>query len=168
MNSNSLGFSSSSNMAFSFQTSSGDKIDLQLYSKKQLGYEQNEDGESLMFASKEGYKFRFETNGLTEQDKAEIAEAMKKIEPLVNKFIEDSGSNSFLKEPLDMVAANINAQLPKPKDENYKNALSASTVGLFDSLLKKAEKPKEIFEDMQKLLDKIIKNVQNPKNVFYA
>ncbi|MGE4398880.1 MAG: hypothetical protein AB7D29_05080 [Campylobacterales bacterium] len=168
MNSSSLGVASSSNLAFSFQTSSGDKIDLQLYSQKQLGYEQNKDGESLMFASKEGYKFRFETNGLSEQDKAEIADAMKKIEPMINKFIDDSGSNSFLKEPLDMVAANINATLPKPKDDNAKNALSASTVGLFDNLLKKAEKPKDLFEDMQKLLDKILKNIQNPQNVFYA
>lgn len=110
-------------MAFSFQTSSRDKIGLQLYSQKQLGYRQNENGESLIFASKEGYKFRFETNGLSERDKAEIADAMKKIEPMINKFIQGSGSNSFLKEPLDMVAANINAALPKLKDDNAKTLL---------------------------------------------
>lgn len=168
MSSGSAGVASSSNLNFSFQTSSGDKIDLQLYSKKRLEYERDDSGESLMFASKDGYRFRFETNGLSEQDKAEIAEAMKKIEPIVDKFIKESGSNSFLKEPLDMVAQNIKNTLPKTDDENKKNAINASTVGLFDNLLKKAQKPEDIFEDMQKLLDKILKNIQNPQNTFYA
>lgn len=168
MTSSSLGYASSANLGFSFQTSSGDKIDLQLYSKKELGYEKSEDSESLMFAAKEGYKFRFETNGLSDQDKTEIAEAMKKIEPMINKFMEENGSETFLKEPLDIVAANINNALPKPKDENAKNALSASTVGLFDNLFQKSKAPKDIFDDMQKLLDKILKNIQNPQTILYA
>jgi hypothetical protein len=50
-----------------------------------------------MFASKEGYKFRFETNGFSEQDKTEIADAMKKVEPIKNKFMEENGSGSFFK-----------------------------------------------------------------------
>jgi len=164
----SLGYSSSANMGLSFQTSSGDKIDLQLYSKQELGYEKNDSGESISFAQKEGYKFHFETNGLSEQDKSEIADAMKKIEPAVKKFMEDNSSSSFMKEPLDIITSNISAKLPKPKDENAKNALSASTVGLFDNLLKKADKPEDIFGDMKKLLDKILKNIQNPQNIFYA
>ncbi len=168
MNSSSLGYASSANMGFSFQTSSGDKIDLQLYSKKELGYEKKEDSESLSFAAKEGYKFRFETNGLSEQDKVEIADAMKKIEPMIDKFMKENSSDSFMKEPLDMVAANISNEMPKPKDENAKNALGASTVGLFDNLLKKSNKPKDIFEDIQKLLDKVLKNLQNPQTILYA
>jgi hypothetical protein len=67
-----------------------------------------------------------------------------------------------------MVAANINNALPKPEDENTKNALSTSTVGLFDNLLQKSNTPKDIFDDMQKLLDKILKNIQNPQTVLYA
>jgi hypothetical protein len=67
-----------------------------------------------------------------------------------------------------MVAANISNAMPKPKDENAKNALGASTVGLFDNLLKKSDKPKDIFEDMQKLLDKVLKNLQNPQTILYA
>jgi len=168
MNTTSLGYSNSANMGFSFQTSSGDKIDLQLYSQKELGYEKSENSESVSFAEKEGYKFRFETNGLSEQDKSEIADAMKKIEPMIKKFMEENNSSSFMKEPLDMIASNINKELPKPKDDNAKNALSASTVGLFDNLLKKAEKPEDIFDDMKKLLDKILKNIQNPQTILYA
>ena len=172
MTSNSLGYASSSNLGFSFKTSSGDTIDLELYSKRQLDYSKEESGdgskEALSFASQEGYKFKFQTNGLTEQDKAEIADAMKKIEPAVQKFMSENQTDSFLKEPLDMIAANIKNELPKPKDENGKNALSASVVGLFDNSLKKAPEPKDVFEDMKKLLDKILKNIQNPQNLFYA
>ncbi len=168
MNSSSLGYASSASIGFSFQTSSGDKIDLQLYSKKTVGYEKNESGESLAFSSKEGYKFQFETNGLSEQDKIEIADAMKKIEPMIKKFMDDNQSGSFMKEPLDIIAFNIGKELPKPKDENAKNALSASTVGVFDNLLKKAGKPQDIFDNMKKLLDKILKNIQNPQTILYA
>jgi hypothetical protein len=172
MTSNSFGYSSSANLGFSFKTSSGDTIDLELYSKKQLDYSKEEGSsgskEALSFASKEGYKFKFQTNGLSEQDKAEIADAMKKIEPAVQKFMSDNQAGSFLKEPLDVIATSIKNELPKPKDQNTKNALSASVVGLFDNSLKKAAEPKDVFEDMKKLLDKILKNIQNPQNLFYA
>lgn len=172
MTSSSLGYASSANLGFSFQTSSGDKIDLELYSKKQLAYSKEESNgqssEAVSFASQEGYRFKFETNGLTEQDKAEIAEAMKKIEPSIQKFMSENETDSFLREPLDVIAANIKNELPKPKDENGKNALSASVVDLFDNSLKKAKEPQDIFADMKKLLDKILRDIQNPQNLFYA
>lgn len=172
MTSSKIGYSNSSNLAFSFRTSSGDTIDIDMYSAKSLEYSKEEDGgysgESISFAAKEGYRFKFQTNGLSEQDKAEIADAMKKIEPIVNKFVEGNNANSFLREPLDMIASSIQGELPKPKDDNAKNALSSSLVDLFDDSLKKSEKPSDIFENMKKLLDKILKNIQNPQNIFYA
>lgn len=172
MTTSKIGYASSANIAFSFQTSSGDTIELDMYSAKSMEYSKEENNaqssESFSFAAKEGYRFKFKTNGLSEQDKAEIAEAMKKIEPIVDRFVKESGANSFLREPLDMIASSIQNELPKPKDENTKRALSSSLVRLFDDSLKKSEKPSDIFEDMRKLLDKILKNIQNPQNIFYA
>lgn len=166
------GYGSSSNLAFSFKTSSGDTIELDMYSSKSMEYSKAQDerggGESLSFGMKEGYRFKFQTNGLSGQDRSEIAEAMKKIEPMVDRFVKENGASSFLREPLDMIASGIQNELPKPKDENAKNALSSSVVDMFDNVFKKNEKPSDVFEDMRKLLDKILKNIQNPQNIFYA
>lgn len=168
VNSSKIGYSSGNGFGFSFETSSGDKITLDMSSKKALEYKKNDNGEALSFASEDAYKFRFETNGLSEADKAEIADAIEKIKPQLDDFLKKSGSEDFFRVPLDAVSAAISSELPKPKDKNTKNALSSSVVDMFEEALKNSEKPKSVFDDMKKILDKILKNIQNTQNIFYA
>ena len=153
----------SANFEFSFTTSDGDKIDLKMFDSVEAGssYKKGRGFESEEFTVSHiyGYEFHYEGNGLSEQDKREIAEAFKKIKPLFEKFMEQKEANEkVMTNTIQM----IKSMLPEPKNESHANAIKHEGLKTFDDVLKQIKatldevrKAKEffdrLFDDSKKL-----------------
>jgi len=146
----------SANFNFSFTTSDGDKIDLKMYDsveasssyKKTNGFESQE----LTLRHKYGYEFHYEGNGLSEQDKKEIAEAFEKIKPLFEKFMEQKEANEKV---MTNTVQMLKSFLPQPKDENHANAIKEEGVKTFDDILKQIQATLDEVKKAKELFDKL-------------
>jgi hypothetical protein len=144
---------------FSMQTSSGDKIDLSMYNSKEVDMQVSKDKGlqemSLSIKEEYGYSFSYSGNGIDEQDKKEIAQALKKIEPLLNIFKNSNFKPS--REDKTNLAFDINLLLPSPKDENHKNFIKDSVIDKMDEMLKAfsaADEMRELARDVFDMLEK--------------
>lgn len=167
---------------FSMQTSSGDKVDLKLYDETSSQASIQKDGNttttSLTLTHSYGYSFNYEGNGIDKNDKKEIEEAMKVIQPMLVKYFENINQSEKLPSEADVTnkAFDINSYLPKAHDsrdnnnehdygqknnnydQNTKNYLNDSTLKTIDKILEKVENQTEkILNEAQKLFDKLLK-----------
>jgi len=153
----------SANFDFSFTTSDGDRIELKMYDsveaessyKKKNGFESQE----LTLKHEYGYEFHYEGNGLSEQDKKEIATAFEKIKPLFEKFMEQKDANEKV---MTNTAQMLKAYLPQPKNDNHKNAIKNEAVNTFDDILKQI---KATFEEVKKAKDLFNRLFDNSKKI---
>ena len=151
---------------FSMQTSSGDKIDLKLYDEKssQMSYKQDGNKTEMMLSLTHsyGYSFSYEGNGIDEQDKKEIDQAMKAIQPMLEKYMENvkKSEDDFSMSEITNRAFDINQYLPKVDDLNSKNYLSDETLKTIDKILEKAENQNEkMLKHAQKLFESLLKQM---------
>ena len=144
---------------FKFTTSSGDKIELNMYDSVEIdkSYSKNNSSETAEMTLKHehGYHFHYEGNGLSKEDIKEIKEAMKKIKPLVEKFLK--AKKEHQKEITNFVH-NLKSLLPKPKNENHKLAIKHHTVNTFDEILKNIKASIKELKKTKELFDKIFNN----------
>jgi uncharacterized damage-inducible protein DinB len=147
------------NFEFSFTTSDGDKIDLKMYDSVEASssYKKGRGFESEEFTLKHmyGYEFHYEGNGLSEQDKKEIAEAFKKIRPLFEKFMEQKEANEKV---MTNTAQMIKSFLPEPKNENHANAIKHEGVKTFDEVLKQIQATLDEVRKAKEFFDKLFDN----------
>ena len=159
-------YGSYNSFGFSLQTSSGDTIDLSMYDAKfaSLSQEssQNSQSTSLTLAHAYGYSFKYEGNGIDANDKKEIDEAMKLIQPMMDDYFksikEDSTQASNAKT--NNTAYAINDLLPKNKlkNEATQNYTNDSLLKNIDTILAKSENQnKKMLEEAQKLFDAVLK-----------
>ena len=153
---------------FSMQTSSGDKIDLQLYDEKSSEVSYKKDGKStemmLSLAHSYGYKFAYKGDGIDAQDKKEIDQAMKTIKPMLEQYMKNvkESENDFSMSEITNKAFDINQHLPKAKDLNTKNYLSDKTLKNIDKILEKADNQNEkMLKHAQKLFDSLQKHMDS-------
>jgi hypothetical protein len=151
---------------FSMQTSSGDTIDLKLYDEKSSEVSYKKDGDSteimLSLTHSYGYNFKYEGDGIDAQDQKEIDEAMKIIQPMLEKYMENvkESENDFSMAEITNKAFDINQYLPKTEDLNTKNYLSDQTLQTIDKILEKAENQNEkMLNHAQKLFDSLLKQM---------
>jgi len=149
---------------FSMQTSSGDKIDLSMYSSKKSDISLQKDKNilqmSLSLKEEFGYSFSYSGNGIDEQDKKEIQEALKKIEPFLGIF---GGDKTDLPQSQKTnLAFDMNNLLPKPKDENHKNFIKDSVIDKMDEMLKAFDAidemtklAKDVFDELSKQMEQL-------------
>ncbi len=145
---------------FSLTTSSGDKINLKLFDKKssELDLKKRENSQTLNLSLRHtyGYEFSYKGDGIDEQDKKEIAEALKKVQPMLEKYLENV-KQSQKEIPLPKIINNafeINQHLPKPKDLSTKSYIQDKLLDNFDELLKKTKDANEkLLEQTKKLFD---------------
>ena len=147
---------------FSMKTSSGDTIDLKMYDEHaaEFSHQKNDTTETttLSLSHSYGYNFRYEGNGIDEQDKKEIAEAMKLIQPVMEDYLKNVAKNEPKNSDIINSAFDINSYLPKPKDNNTKNYLNDETLKTIDKVLEKVENQNEkILKEAQKLFDALLK-----------
>ena len=149
----SIGIMNAQSLDFSFQTSSGDKISLNLYNKESLEYTKSSNANSttreLILKRERGLSFHYEGNGIDERDKKEIQEAMDKIKDVIDQFLSAS--------PKEKKQKDINSKLtdilnPLKSDNVEKNEYTKSSLlETFSKLLKE-------YKEQEKELQKIFKN----------
>lgn len=166
MISNSYTSSSLNNFDFKFKTSSGDEINLSMYDNKSLEYKKQSDKNTqtseLTLSRHFGYKFEFKSNGLSQQDKSEIAKALEDIAPKIDEFIKQTNKNApFSNDAITNLANSIKKDLPQIKNENQKNAISSSVLDLFDNLLKQNKANEKTLQSSKNLFDEILKQLQS-------
>lgn len=149
----------------SVTTSSGDKIELSLSQSDEMQYSQNENSTTLSIRHKERLHYRLESNGLSEQDRKEIDEAMQKINPKLQEFFALGGAD---KQPLSSTARDIAQTLPEKITDEGKSYI-------FDALNKQLSQLQKLFDtqngfedDAKGLLDRIMRQMDTKKNEIYA
>lgn len=166
MISNSYANSSLNSFDFKFKTSSGDEINLSMYNNKSLEYKKQSDKNTqtseLTLSHQYGYKFEFKSNGLSQQDKLEIAKALEDITPKIDEFIKQADKNApFSNYAITNLANSIKKDLPQIKNENQKNAISSNVLDLFDNLLKQNKANEKTLQSSKNLFDEILKQLQS-------
>ena len=83
-----------------------------MYNNKSLEYKKQSDKNTqtseLILSHKYGYKFEFKSNGLSQQDKLEIAKALEYITPKIDEFIKQADKNaSFSNHAITKLANSI-------------------------------------------------------------
>ena len=146
----------SANFDFSFTTSDGDKIDLKMFDSIEAGssYKKGRGFETEEFTIRHiyGYEYHYEGNGLSEQDKKEIAEAFKKIKPLFEKFMKQKEAN---KKVMANTVQMLKSFLPEPKNENHINAIKSEGVKTFDDVLKQIQATLEEVKKAKEFFDRL-------------
>ena len=138
---------------FHFKTSDGDKIDLKLTDSLVASDNVNRNSTSTSMeytlSHKYSYEYSYKGNGLSKQDIKEIKEALKKVQPMLDKFLKAKEEH---KKEVANFANNLKSILPNPKDENHELAIKHHTLKSFDEILKEAnsdqslKKAKELFD----------------------
>ena len=151
---------------FSMQTSSGDKIDLKLYDEKssELSFSKygNSTSLTLSLTHSYGYSFRYEGDGIDAQDKKEIDQAMKTIQPMLDKYMQNvkDGEEDFSMSEITNRAFDINNYLPKTQNQDTKNYLQNQTLKSIDKILEEVQyQNQKVLEHAQKLFESIMKQM---------
>ncbi len=153
-------------LSFSFKTSSGDKINLSMYDEKEISTSsfknKNLSVKEFSLRHSFGYRFSYKGNGLDANDKKEIANALKKLQPKIDEFMKNV-KESGIPTPKDILnkAFDLKQDLPKVKNENHKNAIQNSVLDLFDKTLKKYFPNDEVLQSAKKLFDSLQKQMQS-------
>lgn len=154
------------NLDFSFKTSSGDTISLNMYDKKEVSYEStksaNGSASTFTLTHAYGYEFSYRGNGIDENDQKEIDAALKKLQPKIDKYLENVNS-SGIPTPRDILntALDMRQDLPQIKDENHKNAISDSIMKLLDEKTPQYFPNSDILESAKSLFDKLLEQLDN-------
>lgn len=155
----------------SFKTSDGDEIKLNMYDNKSLDYSSKPGESSMSLSHSYGYSFSYSGNGLSEQDKKEIQDAMAQMKPMLDdyyKSVEDSNS-MFGGKPLSQIADQFKSILPDTQgDTNKENAVKSNTLDTFDSMLKNFADNDKILKSAKDLFDQLFSKAQEQANTFYA
>ncbi len=134
---------------FSFKTSSGDEISLNIYDKKSLDYSKSSkrglQTRELLLTRERGISLHYEGDGIDERDKKEIKEVMKKIKKVVDKFFSSDKNDDNLSFKISDLIKPLKGESLQ-KDEYLKSSL----LDNFEKILKENEKEKERLENIFK------------------
>lgn len=175
LSANSSGIFARKDLSLEIKTSSGDTIDLSMYQEAGASSSEATDGSSYIKTTQmslsQGYKFHYEGNGISEQDQKEIAEAMKKLKPMIDKFMGKSSGDEDSKkksQPEDMLASFSANSIPQTNDNNVKNMQKSEMAKMFDDTMKKFKPSEQLFNDSKRLLDKIFGLMDGKLQIQYA
>ena len=131
-----------------------------MFDKQSASYNNDGNSQTLSLRREYGFSFSYQGSKLTQTDIAEIKDAMKDVEPLINNFLKNSKVGEL--EPRDFItsAMQIANILPSSGDENKQNATMDNLVSKFDDLLKQnqsddTKQNETMLQDSKKLIDEI-------------
>jgi len=157
--------STSNAFSFDLKTSSGDEISLSLYDNKSIEFNAKESSSERSFSMRLrhelGYSFSYKGDGISEQDQKEIEEAMKKIKPIYQKFLENikkSDENPGFEE-ITNFSQIMRSKMPKLESPDAKELLKDKTVDVMDEVLDIFERSQKLLENTKRLFDKLFENM---------
>ncbi len=160
-------------LSIQMKTSSGDTLSLDFENTQALSMRQQEkDGSkasSFSFSSMQAFSFRFESNGISEQDRAEIEAFMEKAQPYIDRFMKELEEQNPT-SPINKIASSVTQMIGdlKNRDDNTKNFAKNKTVELFDKGAEKVNLTEKMIEEAQKLLQKVLDGFEKTFEPLYA
>ncbi len=147
--------------SFDLTTSSGDRISLSMYDNRSLSLSTESDGRSERFSMslrhEYGYSFSYRGDGIDAQDAKEIEEAMEKIGPLFETFLEgvaEAGKMPARGEIVNL-ADDMRRTFPRIDTASGIDALKSRTVETMDGILSLFERDRNLLESSKRLFDTI-------------
>jgi len=156
---------------FNFKTSSGDEINLKMYDNKTVDYASAKtagaSASALTLTHEYGYSFSYKGDGLDARDKEELAAALEKIAPSIDKFMKNvkEGEDPIFSRVTNL-ANSLRKELPEVKDANHKNFIADGTLKLFDRLMEQNKADAKLLQNSKKLFDELISQLDSFK--FYV
>ncbi|HUH42905.1 MAG TPA: hypothetical protein VLZ29_07305 [Sulfurimonas sp.] len=163
----------SHDLNISMKTSSGDviKMDFANESALSMNSQKNSQGsqEEFSFSSMQSFNYSIKSNGIDEQDKKEIEAFMKIAQPYIDNFLKELSEDAPT-SPVTKMAKDIASifEPSKLRDENQSNQIKSSIVDLFDNSITKIKATDDIFLEMQKLLERTLKEFEDFNKKLYA
>lgn len=152
--------SSNQNFGFSYTTSSGKNLSLSMFDRQSASYSNDGENQSLSLRRQYGFSFSYQGSQLTQADMAEIKDAMKEVQPILDKFLQNSKVGQLNPQDFIQNAMQVANILPSANNENKQNATMDRLVSTFDQALRQnqSEDPKQnttMLEDSKRLIDEI-------------
>ncbi|HEX5330902.1 hypothetical protein [Sulfuricurvum sp.] len=160
-------------LSLSMKTSSGDTLSLNFTNEQSLSLSEKTTSDSkeqsFSFASMQAFSFSVDSNGISEQDQKEINAFMKKAQPYIDKFMKELQDQNQT-SPINKIASDVTKLIGnlKNSDENVKNSAKKGVVDLFDNAVQNVKSHKEMLDEAQKLMQKIIDGFDKMFEPMYA
>lgn len=160
-------------LSIDIKTSSGDKLSLNFENEQSLSLSSKQDDtskeEQFSFSSTQAFSFNLETNGISEQDQKEIDAFLEKAQPYIDKFLQELEEQNQ-HSPINKIASDILRNIGDLKNSNevVKDNTKHEIVKAFDNALQNTRSTQDIFDEAQKLLEKIIKGFDSLFEPLYA
>jgi len=159
-------------LSLEIQTSSGDKIELDINKETSMSYKNGPDGQEFNSSTLQEMRFSYEGNGIDAQDQKEIDALMELAQPMIDQFMKslEEGDSSV---PLNQSAREISNVFLPLKDEEQTNpdkfaSAKNALIDATDSILRTLEQNKEYTKQAQALLEQIFANIDGSSIEIYA
>lgn len=151
--------------AFSYTTSSGKNLSFAMFDKQEASLSKNDNSTSLSLTREYGYSFSYSGSKLTQEDLAEIKNAMQDVSPIIDEFLQNSKVGDMNPKEMISSAMKIANLLPNSSSEDVNNATLDSLANKFNELLNKnksdiPEQNADMLKDSKDLFDEVIKNMK--------
>ncbi len=157
--------SKSQGFAFSYTTSSGKNLSFAMFDKSELSVSKDASSTSLSLTREYGYSFSYEGSKLTNEDLAEIKNAMQELSPSINEFLQSSKVGEMNPREVISSAMKMADLLPSSSDENFTQASFSSLANKINELLNKNKSDiqaqnQKMLEDSKSLFDEILRQIR--------
>lgn len=131
-----------------------------------MEYSASKDGDKysreLTLSHAYGYKFSYEGNGIDAKDQEEIAKALETLQPRIEEYLKNV-EQSGIPSPRDILnrAFDFRQELPTPKNENHKNAISQALLETFDKSLGTIGAQEKALETAKNLFEKMLEQLES-------
>jgi len=157
--------STANSFSFDLRTSSGDEISLSFYDDKKLEFDAKEGRGvrkyQMSLRHEVGYSFSYKGDGISQEDQKEIEEALKRIRPMYQKFLENiKKSDEFPGfQEITNITQKMKNELPMPKDSNHLEYMKDKTLDKIDEVLGIFERNDILMKATREAFDKLFSSI---------
>ena len=160
-------------LTVAMRTSSGDLVNIGLSSEQSLAVSSRKSGDAqssaFSFSAMQAFSFSFDSNGISERDRQEIAAMMEIARPYIEDFMKElQGGRQTT--PRNEVAREVAAVFDPLKGNGnaVENHAKQSIVSLFDDAAKEISDFSTILDEAQKLLERTLEYFDRGETLLYA
>ncbi len=164
---------SSNAYSFDYTTKDGDKLSFSMNSSAYTSTKENQNGSTHTLTQKFSYEMKYEGNGLSENDRKEIAAALEEAAPMMQEFMK--ATNEAKTNTLESFRSNVAqslkdafAPVQNPDNTEEIKSMTADKISklLEEFDLRKQDSQKNMLEQASKLFEDIFD--QDKKLNLYA
>lgn len=142
---------------FTYTTSSGDKLTLSMDANMSTAYKQDQNGSSHMLKREFSYEMKFESNGLTKEDKQEIQKALEEAKPMMAEFFSkvNDGEENVIENFKNNLASSLKTPIEKIKNDENIEQIKKETADTISGVMNLFDINEKLFNQASKLFEEI-------------